>query len=400
MQIKGNKLYLGGIRAEHLVRQYGSPLYVYEEDIIVKRYKELVENIRYKKLKLYYACKANTNLEILKLLRKQGAGIEAVSKGEILLAFKAGFKPQDIIYTCDNITEEELKFLVKNKITVNIDSFSQLEKYGKLNPGGSVGIRINQGIGAGHHTHCITGGPNSKFGIYFSRTEEIKRAAKQCGLKIIGIHQHIGSGTLDEKIFIKAMRALLRTAKKFEDLEFIDFGGGFGIPYKPGEKALDIKKLGKHITNLFTDFCQSYGKELAMFFEPGRYIVAEAGVLLTRVVDIKRTPFKIFVGVDSGFNHLIRPIMYGAYHKILNASCAEGPKEVVSVAGNICESGDLFAKDRKITKFKEGDILAILDAGAYGFVQSSNFNSRPRPAEVLVKNGKSRLIRKREKLDC
>lgn len=399
MRVRNNKLFLGEIRADELIKKYGSPLYVYEEDKIKERYMDLAKNIRYNKLKLYYSCKANTNLEILKILRRGGAKLEVVSPGEILMGFKAGFKSCEMIYTCDNITDEELKFLIKNKILINIDSFTQLKKYSQFNPGGKIGVRINQGIGAGCHYHCITGGSQSKFGIYFSEIEKIKSIARQYNLKIIGLHQHIGSGILDEKIFIKGIKALLATAKEFQDLEFIDFGGGFGVPYKPEENPLNIKKMGKEIVEIFNKFCQNYGKELIMAFEPGRYFVAEAGVLLAKVVDIKKTPFKTFIGVDSGFNHLVRPILYGAFHQILNASSVIGPKEIVSVAGNICESGDLFAKDREIAKFKEGDTLAILNAGAYGFSQSSNFNSRPKPAEILVKNGKSRIIRKRQRLD-
>lgn len=384
MRVKNNKLYLGKIKAEDLVKKYGSPLYVYEKDVIKKRCSDLIENIDYEKLKIHYACKANTNLAILKILKREGCNIETVSKGEVLIALRAGFKPEQIIYTCSNIAEEELKFLLKNKILINIDSFGQLKKYGRLNPGGAVSIRINQGIGAGHHSHCITGGPESKFGIYFSRLGEVKKIAKQYDLKIIGVHQHIGSGILNEAIFIKAMKALLRTAKELKNLEFVDFGGGFGVPYKPDEKPLNMRKLGRDISKLFNAFCQDYGKKLTMVFEPGRYLVCEAGTLLATVTDIKKTPFKTFVGVDSGFNHLVRPVMYGAEHQILNASRVRGAKEVVSVAGNICESGDLFAKQRKLTRFKEGDILAILNVGAYGFSMSSNYNSRPKPAEVLV----------------
>ncbi|MCD6097110.1 diaminopimelate decarboxylase [bacterium] len=397
MRVKNNKLYFSGIKAEELAKRYKTPLYVYEERVLEEKSKELLENIPYDKLKIFYACKANTNLEILKFFRRQGLGLETVSQGEVLAGFKAGFKAEDIIYTCDNILEDELKFLIRNKIRINIDSLSQLEEYGKINYGGEVGLRINQGIGAGHHSHCITGGPDSKFGIYFSQLKSAKRLAKKYNLKIVGVHQHIGSGILDESIFLKAMKALLKTAKEFKDLEYIDFGGGFGVPYSPKEKPLNLKTLGKKISSVFEDFCQDYGKRLWMCFEPGRFLVAQAGTLLVQVVEIKKTPFKTFVGVNSGFNHLVRPVMYGAYHCILNASCIKGPKQVVSVAGNICESGDLFAKDRKIVKAKKGDILAILDAGAYGFVQSSNFNSRPKPAEIMVKkNGKVRIIRKRQ----
>ena len=399
MQIKNNKLYLGEISAEDLARGYGTPLYVYEEDVIKQRYADLADNINYRKLSIHYACKANSNIHLLETLRKMGAGIEAVSQGEVLLAFKAGFEPSQIIYTCSNITEEELQFLIGNKITVNLDSFTQLRRYARQNPNSSVSIRINQGVGAGHHEHVITGGSESKFGIHFSELEEVKKAAHRYRLRIIGVHQHIGSNVLDEAILVEAMKALLKTAVQLADLEFIDFGGGFGVPYRPDEKPLDMKKLGPEISRLFNGFCQTYGRQLTMILEPGRYLVCEAGTLLATATDIKRTPFRTFVGIDTGFNHLARPVMYGAYHPIVNASRVKGTEEIVSIAGNLCESGDLFARDRAITQCKEGDLLAILNTGAYGFSMSSNYNSRPRPAEVLVSGKQARLIRERETLD-
>lgn len=396
MLVKDNQLYLGGIRAVDLAREYGTPLYVYEEDTILTRYTELVESIPYKKLRIHYACKANANVEILKLLRKLGANVETVSKGEILLAFKAGFEPSQILYTCSNITVEELQFALQSGITINLDSLTQLRRWGQLRPGSSVSIRINQGIGAGHHAHVITGGPESKFGIDVSQLEEAKSIAKQYQLTIIGVHQHIGSNVLDEAILIEAMQALLVTATRLPHLELVDFGGGLGIPYRPNERRLDIREFGRMASALFADFCRSYGKELTMILEPGRYLIAEAGTLLAMVTDRKRTPYRTFVGINSGFHHLIRPAMYGAYHPIMNASRVQGQEEVVTVAGNLCEAGDVFAKDRKLTVCEEGDILAILNAGAYGFSMSSNYNARPKPAEVLVSGGQARVIRERE----
>jgi len=325
-------------------------------------------------------------------MRKEGCNIETVSKGEVKLALKAGFKPQQIIFTCSNIDENEIKFLIKNKILMNLDSSSQTEIYGRLNPGGKVGIRINQGIGSGHHKHCVTGGPKSKFGIYFSDVKKIKKIAERYNLKIIGIHQHIGSGILDKKIILKAMKLLLKTAKNFENLEYVDFGGGFGIPYGPDEKPLDLKTLGKEITNTFKRFSKNYGKDLKMIFEPGRYLVAEAGTLLAKIVDIKKTPYRTFVGINTGFNHLLRPAMYGSYHEILNASCIKGKKIVVDIAGNVCESGDVFARKREIKKPQKGDILAIRGTGAYGFSMSSNYNTREKPAEILIDKGDAKKI--------
>ncbi len=397
MKIKNNKLHIGNFSAQGLIEEYGSPLYVYKEETLVRNYRELKNSIAYRPLKIHYALKANSNLEIVKVFRRLGAGVECVSPGEVLLVQKAGFPASEIVYTCSNIKEEELKWLIKNKLTINVDSLNQLEMYGKLNPNSEVSIRINQGIGAGSHKHVITGGPKSKFGIYYTKIEDIKKLAKKYKLKIKGLHQHIGSNILNEKIFLKAIRVLLKTAFKFEDLDYVDFGGGFGVPYKPKDKALNIKELGEEMTKLLIEFSDEYEKEVTFIFEPGRYLTAESGYLLATVVDIKKTPGHTFVGTDSGMNHLVRPAMYGAYHEILNASRVKGPKEAATIVGNICETGDFFARSRKITKARIGDVLVILNAGAYGYVMSSNYNLRPRPAEVLISKTGAKLIRPRQK---
>ena len=279
---------------------------------------------------------------------------------------------------------------------MNLDSLTQIKRFGEMRPGGTISFRINQGIGAGFHKHTITGGPESKFGIDILQLDEVRALAKKYNLRIIGIQQHIGSNILDENTFMKAITTLLETAKTFPDLESIDFGGGFGIPYQFGERPLIMQSLGEKISSVLDSFIKEYGRKLLVRFEPGRFLVAEAGVLLAKVTEIKQSPYKIFVGIDSGFNQLIRPAMYGAYHEIINASCVTGEKEKVSVVGNICESADFFAQDREITKFSEGDTVAILDSGAYGYAMSSLFNSRSLPAEVLVEGKTSRLIRERK----
>ena len=392
-----NTFNIGQFTGQQLIEQFGSPLYVYDAEKIREQYGELKNNITYSQTQFHYACKANTNIEILKLIRDLGGFIETVSKGEVLAALKAGFTSEQIIFTCSNITKEELQFLIDNNITVNLDSLGQIEKYGQLNPGGKISIRINQGIGAGHHSHVITGGPKSKFGIHFSQIEEAKQLAVKYNLSIIGIHQHIGSNILDTEIFMQAFAALLESAQHFSDLEFMDFGGGFGVPYKPDEPQLNISELGKQITKSFSNFCKNYGKQLIMKFEAGRYLVAESGTLLATVTDIKTTPDRTFIGVDSGFNQLIRPAMYGAYHEIINTNNSNGEKVTATIAGNVCESGDVFAEDREISEPHEGDVLAILNAGAYGFTMASTYNSRPRPAEVLVDGKDAKVIRVRER---
>jgi diaminopimelate decarboxylase len=390
--VKNNKLFIGGIIAEELVKKYGSPLYVYDAEIIKRQYRSLVDNIKYDKLKIHFACKANTNITLLKILKKEGCNIEAVSKGEIVAALEAGFTSEQIIYTCSYVTKEELRFVIEKRIMINIDSLTQLQRFGEIKPGGKVSLRLNQGIGAGHHEHNITGGPDSKFGIDISQIDEAKEIAKKYNLHIVGIHQHIGSGILEEKMFMTAIKKLLETARQFDNLEFLDFGGGFGIAYNPDDKPLDMITLGKLITKEIKTFVKEYGKELEIKFEPGRFLVGEAGVLLGTVTEIKKSPAHIFVGIDAGFNQLIRPMMYGSHHEIVNASNVKDKEETVWVVGNICESGDIFAHDRKLPKSKEGDIFTILGAGAYGYSMSFPYNARPQPLEILVSGTTSRNI--------
>lgn len=398
MTIKNKKLYLGGVRADKLAEKYGTPLYVYEADTIHRRFADFTEGIKYKNLKIHYACKANDNIHILKFLRKMGANIETVSTGAINLALKAGFKPKQIIHTCNGMTEDELKFLIKKKIMTNIDSLSQLAKWGKLNPGSKISLRFNQDIGAGRHRYFVTGGEDSKFGIHISHIDEARRIAKKHKLKIVGLQQHIGTDAfLEPDLFIMSAKALMKTAHGFGDLEFLDFGGAFGVPYRPAENPLNMEKLGKEFVRVIQNFNKSYGKEINAILEPGRYLVAESGTLLAEVTDVKKNSARKFISINSGMNHLIRPALYNSYHEILNTR-GGGKKSTVSVTGNICESSDFFAKDRKLPEFKEGDIMAIMNTGAYGYSMSSNYNSRPRPAEVLVQNGNTKLIRKREKI--
>ncbi len=405
VDIQNNKLVIGSISAETLVSEFGSPLYVYDEELIKQRYTELFSSILYPKKKLYYACKANSNPAIMKLLCSLGSSVDTVSPHEAALALNVGFLPDRIMFTGVNASLDDFRFCIQHKIMVNCGSLSQIEMYGKLNPNASIFVRINPDVGGGHHGHVITGGPESKFGIYYDKVSEIKATAKKYGLRIVGIHAHIGSGILDPATFKKAMQMVLLTAKQFEGLESVDFGGGLGVVYRPDQTPLPIKEYGKEVSALFSDFCKQYGKELVFILEPGRYIVAESGTLLTTVTSRTATPKHTFVGVDSGFNHLVRAAMYGSYHPIVNASQVEGKKESIVVAGNICESGDVFTRDehgpldREITAAKEGDILAIGIAGAYGYAMASTYNLRGRPAEVLVSHGKARLVRRRETFD-
>jgi len=373
-----------------VARKFGTPMYLYDGKTIKRQCKKLKESL--KGVDLYYACKANTNKEIVKLIYKQGFGIETVSPGEIAIARKAGVPISKITFTCGSIGENEIISVAKQGIRMHLDSLHQVEIFGKNFPDREISVRLNLNIGAGHHSHVITGGPDSKFGIEMEQIEDLKSLTKKYNLKIIGLHQHIGSNILEVKTLLQSIKILLKNALLFPDLKHLDFGGGFGVPYKTEEKKLDIKKFGQEFQKITSSFTEKYNKKIKMSFEPGRYVIAEAGYLLMEVNDIKRNKTKTFVGVNSGLNHFIRPALYGSYHEIINVSNPNGKKEKVTIAGNICESGDVFAKDRMIAKIKIGDILAIKNTGAYGYSMSSNYNSRLKPKEFLVLRNKIKQI--------
>ncbi|HEY4494247.1 MAG TPA: diaminopimelate decarboxylase [Candidatus Paceibacterota bacterium] len=358
-----------------------TPAYFYDGKVINTKCRELKKN--FPGVKLYYACKANDNKEIIKLIARQGFGVETVSPGEISLARRAGVPYSRMTFTCGSINERELTAVIKKGIRVHLDSLHQVEIIGKNFPNSEISIRLNQGIGAGHHSHVITGGPDSKFGIDISHIPKLKGLVKKYNLKITGLHQHIGSNVPDAFTLVLAMKTLFKTALSFPDLKHLDFGGGLGVAYHPSDKKLNIKDFAKSAHKLKKVFIKKYGRNIEMSFEPGRYLVAEAGTLLVKVTDIKENPKKTFVGVNSGFNHLIRPALYGSYHEIINLNNRKGKKEKLTIVGNICESGDFFAKDRLMVKPKIGDTLAIKNAGAYGYVMSSDYNSRPKPKEYL-----------------
>jgi len=388
---------LSNTQFKSLAKKYGTPLYVYDAQIIKKQFNDLKKAISYSPVHIYYATKANSNLHILKLLKNQGACLDVASPVELYLGKQAGFGPSQMSFTGPNLTEEEIKYILKNKIIFNVDSLSQLEKVGKISPGNKIGLRINPAHGAGHHKKVVTAGEDSTFGIYYKDIKKAQSIAQKYNLQIKGLHQHIGSGILKVREFTKALDVLLTTAKQFKNLEYIDFGGGLGIPYKPEDKPLDVGEFGREISNKFEIFTKEYGKNLRMHLEPGRFLVAQSGTLLAQVSALKTTPNKeAVVGTNSGMTHLIRPALYGAYHKIENITNAGAQKEKYTIIGNICESSDVFAKNRLIAKPREGDILAIRDTGAYGFAMASRFNGRLLPAEVLVDGGNVKLIRRRD----
>ena len=371
-------------QARKLIRAHGSPLYVYSKKVVATRYKDLVRSIPYRNKKIYYACKANTNADILRLLKQLGSSVECVSRGEVERALRVGFSPDHISYTCSNIHKEELRWVMKKGVSVQVDSLTQLEWWGEMKPGSDVSLRVNRGFGAGATLHVITGGPESKFGIYYTDLGKAQAIAKKYRLRIVGLAQHIGSSIMTPDTFVQAMKLLFESAADFPALNYLDFGGGIGIPYKPDQRSIDIPSLGKKVARVLEEFCVKYGRPLELRLQPGRYIVAESGALLTQVVDIKHSPTHTFVGIDSGFNHLIRPAFYGSYHHIFNLSNPQGTSEVVHVVGNMCESSDVFASERNIPKARVGDVLLLADAGAYGYTMSSDYNLRPKPKEVLI----------------
>lgn len=400
-----SELYIDGVSAVELAETFGTPLYVVSENKIRENYRRLREAFskRYRGFRILYSAKANTNISVLKILHSEGAYVDTVSAGEVYLAIRAGFAPNEILYTGVNVGDKELQYVLNEGVMVNVDSLSQLNRLFKLGAPETLSFRINPEHGAGHHEYVVTASKYAKFGMDGDSALKAYRTAKKAGVKRFGIHMHIGSGIMDVAPYLKSGERLLEIAWKINtklgiSFDFIDFGGGMGVPYKPGERELNLTAFASKLVEMFTSRLDEYSLgRPELWIEPGRFIVAEAGVLLTRVNAVKTVSGKRFIGVDAGFNTLIRPAMYGAYHHILVANkLNEQPKEVCDVVGPICESGDILAKDRPLPKICEGDLLAVLNVGAYGFSMSSQYNSRPRPAEVLVKDGKYTLIREAE----
>lgn len=387
-----------------LKEKYGTPLYVYSEEILREKCRDMKNLVPGRNIRVNYSAKANTNLEILRIVREEGLDVDAMSPGEIYIEMMAGFEPGQIFYIGNNVSAEEMKYAAERNIMVSVDSLSQLEMYGKINPGGRVAIRFNPGIGAGHHEKVITAGKKTKFGVQKEFIEEVKSILGKYSLTIAGINQHIGSLFLDGKAYVDSVKQFLEIAKEFPSLSFIDLGGGFGVPYRPDENPLDLKRLGNDLYMVLSEFLTEYpNKDVVFKIEPGRYIVAECGILLGTVHSVKKNYGNTYIGTDIGFNVLVRPIMYDSYHEVAIIRKDSGisvGEEAATIVGNICESGDILAKDRILPKAAIDDMVAVFNAGAYGYVMSSNYNCRLRPAEVLIDmNGKDRLIRKRDTLE-
>ena len=376
--------------------QYGCPTYVYDGNKIEAQFAKLSNAFSgVKQLKINYAVKALSNISILKLLKKKGSGLDTVSIQEVLLGLEAGFEPSEIMYTPNGVSMEEIEEAARLGVHINIDNLSILEQFGAKHPNTPVCIRINPHVMAGGNSNISVGHIDSKFGISIHQTPHILRIIENTKMHVNGIHMHTGSDILDIEVFLYASEILFETAKQFKDLDFIDFGSGFKVPYKTGDLETDIDELGEKLTVRFNAFCEEYGKDLTLVFEPGKFLVSEAGYFLAKVNVVKQTTSTVFAQIDSGFNHLIRPMLYNSYHHIINLSNSSGKERFYSVVGYICET-DTFANNRKIAEIKEGDILCFKNAGAYCFSMASNYNSRYKPAEVLVYNNETHLIRKRE----
>jgi len=386
------------IAVEELCEQFGCPLYVYDTSIIESQYKRLVNAFPYKHTEFHFACKALTNINILKFVKSIGASLDTVSIQEVMLGIKAGFDPQQIIYTPNCVSIEEILEAVKFRVKINIDNLSILEQFGQIHPEYPICIRMNPHVLAGGNSKIMTGHIDSKFGISIHQLPLIKRVIETTGQKVNGIHMHTGSDILDPEVFIRASEILFNAVREFDDIEYVDFGSGFKVPYKEGGIATDIEELGKRISENFEAFSKSYGRELKLMFEPGKFLVSEAGFFLVNANVIKQTTSTVFVGVDSGQNHFIRPMFYDAYHDIVNVSNPEGKLRFYTVVGYICET-DTFGINRRINEVREGDKLCFKNAGAYCFSMSSNYNSRYKPAEVMIHKGKAHLIRERETLE-
>jgi len=401
---------MGGVDLVALADEFGTPLYVMDEDRIRQRYREFRDAFQslYPRVRICYACKANTSLAVLHILRQEGAGADILSEGELFLVNEAGIPPESVIFTGNNKTDRELEAALDAGVTINLDAVHEMERLeGICRARGMtarVSFRVNPAVDPGTHPHLSTGLRESKFGIPEEEVlEAYRRAAAADGLEVAGIHMHIGSQITSTSPYEEACSRLMDLVGMLKqeldvELEFVDLGGGVGIRYREDEPYITPGQLAGAVVPIIRDKLSEYGlEEPELYLEPGRFIVGDAGVMLTRVSTIKATPYKKFIGTDAGFHVLARPLIYGSYHEVVVASRADAPpEEVVDIAGNVCESGDILARDRRVPAIRPGDVLAFLDAGAYGFIMASQYNSRPRPAEVLVHAGGYDLIRERE----
>ncbi len=379
-----------------IATEFGTPVYIYHAEKIAKQYQKLKDAFKKSDSKFFYACKSLTNINILKWMKQIGASLDCVSINEVKLGLKAGFEPADILFTPNCVDFEEIEAGKKLGVNINIDNISILEQFGnRYGSSYPVCIRLNPHIMAGGNYKISTGHVDSKFGISIHQVRHIERIVKSTNLNVTGLHMHTGSEIKDVNVFLQGLEVMFEIARHFDNLQFIDLGSGFKVPYQEGDTETDVNQLGEKVAEAFETFEKETGKNIQIWFEPGKYIVSEAGYFVVKANVIKQTTATVFAGVNSGFNHLIRPMFYDSFHRIENISNPKGPERIYTVVGNICET-DTFAWDRKLNEVREGDFLVFYNAGAYGFEMSSNFNSRLKPAEVLVKDGEAKLIRSRD----
>lgn len=399
IQLNNNRYEIGGIPVSELCEAYDTPIYVYDTAIMQRQYELLKTSFGSCNTRIKFACKALNNINVLRFFKQLGSGLDTVSIQEVWVGLKAGFEPQNIIYTPNCVSMEEIDLAVKEGVQINIDNISILEQFGtKYGSTVPVCIRINPHVMAGGNLNISTGHIDSKFGISIYQLRHVERIVKSTGLHVNGLHMHTGSDIVDVDVFLRGAEILFEHTEGFKELEFIDFGSGFKVPYKPDDYYTDMKELGEKLSARFNKFCKEYARDLELCFEPGKFLVSQSGTFLVKVNVLKQTTAAMFVGVDSGMNHLMRPMLYGAYHHITNVSNPGGTPRIYTVVGYICET-DTFGWDRKLNEVREGDVLAFSNAGAYGFTMASNYNSRFRPAEVLVHQGQHSLIRKREDIN-
>ncbi|MDZ4746144.1 MAG: diaminopimelate decarboxylase [bacterium] len=399
MELINGSYTIGGVPIQDIVDLAGTPVYVYDTAIIERQVRRLQNAFSSTPVRIMYACKALTNVNILRVVKALGTGLDTVSIQEVRLGLQAGFKPSEILYTPNMVSFEELREAVDAGVIINIDTISVLERFGHEYGGRvPVCVRINPHIMAGGNERISTGHIDSKFGISIHQLRHVQRIVASHGMHVNGLHMHTGSDILDADVFLQGAEILFETASLFPELRFIDLGSGFKVAYKPEDNATDIETLGAKLSARIIEFNSTRETPVEVWFEPGKFLVSEAGYFLATVNVLKQTTATVFAGVNSGLNHLIRPMLYNSYHHILNVNNPNGTPRIYTVVGYICET-DTFGWDRKIAEIHEGDVLCFLNAGAYGFTMASNYNSRFRPPEVMIHNGKAHIIRSRETIE-